>query len=998
MPLRAGNRGVQLAVVSTTQLRKQLDAVLGDSYVIERELDAGGMSRVFVARETALGRDIVIKVLAPELAGSVSGERFRREIELAARLQHPNIVPLLSAGEAHGLPYYTMPFVAGESLRTRIARAAELPIADAVAVLRDLARALAYAHGRGIVHRDIKPDNVLLAHDYAVVTDFGVAKALNDAITQGGVLSPLTSTGVALGTPAYMAPEQSAADPGADHRVDIYAFGVVAYEVLTGMPPFAARNPQAVIAAHATEAPAAVTVRRPSTPPQLAAIVMRCLAKRPADRPQTADEIVRALDAIATSPADGAAVPVPRSATVPTWRSRRGLLTLGAIAAAIVAVAALGAFLARKRAAPGVDHNLVAVLPFRIVASDPSLRSLREGMPDLVAAKLTGAVRAIDTRTMLAAWHRAGGTVTADPDRSTRIAVARSLGAGRFLEGDVVQAGATLTISGALVDVAAPEHPYQASVAGPTTAVAALVDTLIARLIALGAGVREQDVGSLAGIPLPALQAYLAGQEAYRAGQYARAAEMLSQALAVDSTFAQAGLRLYLAGSWIDDDRAEAGRLVAQRYRDRLSQVDQLILQHNVNNPSAPRSCADSYEAAERAVRTAPDVPELWYEVADDLFHCGEAIGITAARRRALQGFERALALDSAFAPALEHLPQLYTELGDTAAARRAMARFPDTSDSRIVMRYFLAEPKDRDAALRELARHAGAATAQVAIFAADIGGPFLDGADTMMAALNDHAVTEADRRRVAAVARIVALTRGQPQRAARALSALAPPPGVAVLDALFGDGDSAAAVRAIPLAQRDLAIPAAPDTAQDHWMTNVYAAAQYGIAAGSLDAAQKASALLHSFRPTSSGAFRSRRALDLALLLDAQIAVLGKRPDAMQRTIAADSMLRRADGGEFVISTGNPVVARLWERLGDVRHAYAASQRFRYNANLMAYFATSIRERARLAAAAGDTADAVRQYRRYVAMRAKPEPVLLPALESARAELARLEKSTSGK
>jgi serine/threonine-protein kinase len=254
------------------------------------------MSRVFLAEENALGRRVVVKVLPSEMRSSVSVERFKREIGLAARLQHPHIVPLLSAGETQGLPYFTMPFIDGESLRARLIRSGEFQIADAVRLMREVASALAYAHGKGIVHRDIKPENILLTEQHAVVADFGVAKALSAATENDG--SGLTSVGVALGTPAYMAPEQAAADPNTDHRADLYAFGAVAYELLTGKAPFAGRSPQAMIAAHMTEVPESVAMRRPAIPAALADLVMRCLEKQPLDRPQRADDILRELDRV----------------------------------------------------------------------------------------------------------------------------------------------------------------------------------------------------------------------------------------------------------------------------------------------------------------------------------------------------------------------------------------------------------------------------------------------------------------------------------------------------------------------------------------------------------------------------------------------------------------------------------------------------------------------------------------------------------------------------
>ena len=326
----------------SSSLHQQLQVTLGDAYVLERELGGGGMSRVFLALETALGRRVVVKVLLPELAAGVSVDRFRREIQLAAQLQHPHIVPLLSAGEAQGLPYFIMPYVTGESLRARVAREGELPIAETVRILRDVLSALVFAHARGVVHRDIKPDNVLLSGGVAVVTDFGVAKAVS-ASAEFGRSGNITSLGVALGTPAYMAPEQATASPQTDHRADIYALGAMAYEMLTGAPPFTGPSPQAVLAAHVVEAPQPVERRRPAVPPMLANLVRDCLAKRPADRPQTAAEVLNAIDAIAT-PTGGTA---PTTALLPAAgreadRARR-LPLIGSLAA--LALLAMGAVL-----------------------------------------------------------------------------------------------------------------------------------------------------------------------------------------------------------------------------------------------------------------------------------------------------------------------------------------------------------------------------------------------------------------------------------------------------------------------------------------------------------------------------------------------------------------------------------------------------------------------------------------------------------------------------
>jgi tRNA A-37 threonylcarbamoyl transferase component Bud32 len=334
-------------------LQQQLQSALGGLYVLERELGGGGMSRVFVAHETALGRKVVVKVLLPELAAGVNVDRFRREIQLAAQLQHPHIVPLLAAGEAEGLPYFIMPYVSGESLRTRVTREGELPIGETIRILRDVVSALGYAHGFGVIHRDVKPDNVLLSGGVAVVTDFGVAKAVTASAEAGA--TGLTSLGVALGTPAYMAPEQATASPQTDHRADLYALGAMAYELLTGSPPFSGRPPQAVLAAHVVEDPEPVERRRGAVPPLLAALVRDCLAKRPADRPQSAAQVLHLLDSISTPTGGTAATTAVRLPAVPAVevsRPRRWILPAAALA--LVGIVALGAVMAHRAKPAGV--------------------------------------------------------------------------------------------------------------------------------------------------------------------------------------------------------------------------------------------------------------------------------------------------------------------------------------------------------------------------------------------------------------------------------------------------------------------------------------------------------------------------------------------------------------------------------------------------------------------------------------------------------------------
>lgn len=339
---------------------RQLAASLGPAYELRRELGGGGMSRVFLAHDRSLGRDIVVKLLPPELAAGISTTRFRREIALAARLQHPNIVTVLAAGEVDGLPYFTMPFVRGESLRAFLERGERVEARRAIRILRDVACALARAHEEGVVHRDIKPANILLSGGAAMVTDFGVAKALSSSreADEDTGDSTLTVAGTSLGTPDYISPEQATADPALDHRSDIYSLGVTAYHLLAGRLPFPATSHREAITAHLTKTPPPLAGARDDVPPELAALVMRCMEKDPAARPQTADLIVEELDRIsphaplgesalaATAQTVAIAAPAPGR---PRWMSRA---VIGLLVATSLGLAALNY---TSRQAPPAD-------------------------------------------------------------------------------------------------------------------------------------------------------------------------------------------------------------------------------------------------------------------------------------------------------------------------------------------------------------------------------------------------------------------------------------------------------------------------------------------------------------------------------------------------------------------------------------------------------------------------------------------------------------------
>jgi len=990
-----------------TDLRDRLQASLGESYRLDRELTGGGMSRVFVAHDTRLGREVVVKVLSPDLAAGVNSDRFHREILVAAQLQHPQIVPVLAAGETDGLPYFTMPYVAGESLRRRLDGGKSLPVVDTVAVLRDVARALAYAHEHGVVHRDIKPDNVLVAGGSAAVTDFGIAKALSSSRTFGG--EHLTRVGNSLGTPAYMAPEQVAADPNADHRIDIYSFGAMAYELLTGSPPFGGRPPHEVLSAQLTEQPVPLQTRAPDVPRALAALVMKCLAKNPADRPQTADEIVRALDRIDLS-SDG-------SAPTPTPKASRGR-TIAIVAAVLIAVAGGGwAIWERFRSrGPAPDPSTVAVVPFRVASADPALYYLREGMLDLLAAKLTGegGLRATDPRQLLDAWRKAGGSESAELSRDDDLALARRLGAGRLLLGDVVGTPNRIVLTASLLGSSRGDSIAKLSVEGPPDSLAWLVDRLAARLLAETSSEGAAARASLTSTSLPALRAYLDGQAKMRRVDVMGAAKDFERALDADSTFALAALGLRMASSWYGDATLQQRGLdIAWRERARLSQRDQALLLAvaGPRYPEAP-TAQELLQARERYLAMAPDRADAWYLLGDHIFHYGWVLNVPNPEERALESFRRASEIDSTYVVGYVHALPLSLSLGDTADARRfeRLRLAADTSRYWYVLHrwqkaYVLGDSARAHAIADsiDLSQYVYGMD-QVAFYDGTGTSDVRRGIDTALKKEN----SDQSRRAIERLAHDFELVSGRPSSALAHLLASgdsatdANIPILEVRDALIADGDTTAARDAVRALARWEAGPIASDSAR---RTNQRAATRvlepWRLAHGDTSQTRRSIDRLRAIAHPLTGARKIEADVEIAAI-EAMHADVAHSPDLRAITLHLDSLLRVLDyatASPGRTSFENLIAARLLEKVGDTRAALAAARR-RTDAWVQnnPYLATQLREQGRLAALAGEREEAIRAYRHYLAFRTDVDPALRPQVEAVRRELTQLEKSSAGK
>src|SRR4051794_1677428 len=650
---------------------QKLAAALADRYVLEREVGAGGMATVYLARDLRHKRSVALKVMRPELSGPAGVARFLQEIELAANLQHPHILPVFDSGvvdlgDGSPTPYFVMPFVEGETLRQRLQRDQRLPIDLAVTTAGEVADALAYAHAHGVVHRDVKPENILLTGGHAVVADFGVAKAIQVGVSpeKAEVSTRLTRAGLAIGTPLYMSPEQASADEAIDARSDQYSLGCVLYEMLAGEPPFTGPTNQSVIAKTLTAPRPHVGRVRSEVPPELEQVVLRAMALEPADRYPDMSMFGAALR---------------RAGSAPTAGARRRSYVIAGLA--LLAAAGAGGWLAthspRRTVAPAAET--LAVLPFH--ASGPGVEFLGEGMMDLLATNLrgVGGINTVDPRVVLREW---GSPQTASPDDlSHALAVGRDLKAGSVLLGSAVSTGGRVRLAADIYSIDG-EQLGRAQVDGPADSVLGVVDRLSLALLRDVWRSKEPipnlRLASLTTDSLQALRAYLEGERLYRRLDWDSALVAYTRAIETDSTFALAHLRRAQAFGWTGgygSRGAPQSGASAVRFASRLPERDRrLLVGYRLFDEGKP-SAIDSVRAF---LRTYPDDVEGWYVLGESMFH------LQAFRPRPPDSitaiFDSVLRRDSTLFPALIHPLDLALTYRNRAAFDRYFPRFERTA------------------------------------------------------------------------------------------------------------------------------------------------------------------------------------------------------------------------------------------------------------------------------------------------------------------------------
>jgi serine/threonine-protein kinase len=943
------------------------------------------MARVFLARDLRHPRQVAVKVLNPDLAAAIGPERFLREIGVTASLTHPHILPLLDSGQADGLLYYVMPFVAGETLRARLEREGMLSLKEAIAITRQAGSALAYAHTNGIVHRDVKPENILLSNDQAVVADFGVAQAVSSLGSDR-----LTETGLAVGTVTYMSPEQAIAEPHLDGRSDQYSLGCVLYEMLVGQPPFTGRDSRGIVARHTLDPVPPIRTIRNTVPPELERAVLRALAKLPVDRYPTTSAFIEALDPEPSTSVVAPATPRPLK-EVQTWTMPRW--AIGALVALILLILVVMIRRGHTNDDKVIDQNLVAVLPFRIAGSVDTTLITPEGMVELLHTALSGStsLHAVDPAQLLPAWHRATGGAAGNLTDGVALDLAARMGAGKLLLGQVFGAADSVTLSARLLQVPAGTEVARVDrIAGRGEDALRLLDQLCIQLLAREAGQFAPRLGDLFTGNLNAFREYMAGIEEYRRGRYESAAGHYRNAVALDSSFAMAALDLAMAASLSDrGDLADGAIEVAWAHRDRLGHDGRLLL-NAMAGPQYPKEASTLEDLAlwERTVDSIPGRVEASYAVGDMLYHYGAVVDRRSSRLLARNAFSKALAGDSAFAPALEHLIDIAASDGDTAEVRRLARRYfalDSLGDRADYLRWRISVVLSDTVLHRQLReRMSGFSDGLLerVLGTAQFDAIALDDALTAADALRARAQNPARLWETTLLTRELALNLGRPSMA----GALSTNQGFAlpvaelftVITALYWDGDSASAAEG---ARRRLEVRT-PAPADGDPMSAAYTdACTVGLWSA---AVRKWDEVARSIRTLSTGRNPAGWSIGNYVvvcrsILEAEAAATFHRPDAGAKIATLDSLMVATypAGGAYLSFAGNMAVARLWEAAGNPAAALAAVRRRTNIDGSWGAAGLSIRlsEEGRLAVLVGDTVGAISAYQKYLRLRSNPEP-----------------------
>ncbi len=628
------------------------DGPLGGRYRIERELGRGGMAVVLLAHDLKHDRKVAIKVLRPAIAAAVGAERFLREITIAAQLHHPHILPMYDSGEADGLLYFVMPYVEGESLRDRLEREVQLPLAEALQIAREVADAIGYAHSHEVVHRDIKPENILLESGHAIVADFGIARAITAA---GG--DRLTETGLVIGTAAYMSPEQATGERTLDGRSDVYSLGCVLYEMLAGEIPYPGPTAQAMLARRLTDPVPPLRSRRPSVPPAVERAVAKALARLPADRFSTAQEFSAALER------DDAGA-VASDGRIP----RRSRILLGA---GLVALAVAAALLLRSRSLTEPSASVIAVLPFSPTTADTALERLGRDLAATISANLDGVgdIRTVDRLTVLAQVAAGAGPLSLPEG----VALGRRLGARSVVYGSLVRAGDNVRLDATLYATDSARAAAQTSVVAAPGDIGALTDSttygLLRAIWRRGTAPTPSLEAALNTHSLEALRALLAGEGALVENRWDEAAADFRRAIDADSTFWLAYGRYAFAKYWTLHEAEPQVWSLLERHAAELPERDRRFVEIlRLVDDSLDRALAEGRSLTEQY----PDYWIGWMVHADQLLHVGPMVG--HEREEARVALEQTLRLNSRLIPAWSHLTLLALQDRDSVAVDRCLA------------------------------------------------------------------------------------------------------------------------------------------------------------------------------------------------------------------------------------------------------------------------------------------------------------------------------------